>query len=170
MRSTLAPVCCALVILLAAGCSGIGEPQVDTSATAPKVEHAPPVTTSSSPNQAVLSLHVKKSYADACMFGLTLTNTLPYKIKDVAFRFTIYLRSGVQYNQLTRNFFDLNPTDRQYRELTFNGVKCDELARFEVSDAGRCTMGDLTRFTAQPGDCIKRIEVAPSPLINFVKK
>ena len=170
MRRALAPACCALVGVFVSACTSVGEPQVDTSATAPKVYRAPAVTTSSDPKQAVLSLHVKKAYADACMFGLTLTNTLPYKIKDVAFKFTVYLRSGVAYNQLTRNFFDLNPTDHQYREITFNGVSCDEIERVEVAGAGRCTMGDLTRFTAQPGDCIKRIQVASSPHVNFVKK
>lgn len=170
MRKTLAPVCCALVAVLASGCAKLGEPQVDTSATAPKVDRTSPVTRSSSSNQAVLSLHIKKAYADACMYGLTLTNTLPYKIKDVAFKFTAFLRDGVAYNQITRNFFDLNPTDRQYREITFNGVTCAEIGHIEVVDVGRCTMGDLTRFSAQPGDCLKLIEVAASPQVNIHKK
>lgn len=170
MRKTLAPACCALVAVLVSGCAKLGEPQVDTSATAPKVDRSPPVTQSSSPKQAVLSLHMKKAYQDACMYGLTLTNTLPYKIKDIAFKFTVYLRSGVPYNQLTRNFFDLNPTDRQYREITFNGVTCAEIERIEVTDAGRCTMDDLSRFSAQPGACLKRVEVASSPHVNFSKK
>jgi hypothetical protein len=170
MRKTLVPVCCALVAALATGCAKVGEPQVDTSATGPKVDRTPPVTQSSSPNRAVLSLHMKKAYADACMFGLTLANTLPYKIKDIAFKFTVYLRSGVAYNQVTRNFFDLNPTDRQYREITFNGVTCAEIERVEVSDAGRCTMDDLGRFNAKPGDCLKRVEVASSPHVSFIRK
>jgi hypothetical protein len=148
----------------------LGEPQVDTAATGPKVERSAPVTRSSGAKQAVLSLHLKKSYQDACMVGLTLTNTLPYKIKDIAFKFTVFLRTGVAYNSVTRNFFDLNPTDRQYREITFNGVTCAEVERIEVADVGRCTMDDLSRFTAQPGACLKRIEVVASPHVNIVKK
>jgi len=170
MRKPLAPACCLMVALFASGCAKIGEPQVDTSATAPKVERTPAVSTSGNPKQAVLSLHVKKAYQDACMFGLTLTNTLPYRIKDIAFRFTVILRNGAVYNQITRNFFDLNPTDRQYREITFNGVTCAEIERIEMSDAGRCTMDDLSRFTAKPGDCIDRIHVAASPHISFLRK
>lgn len=60
MRRALATACCALVRPIVSGCTSVGEPQVDTSATAPKVYRASAVTTSSDPKQAVLSLHVKK--------------------------------------------------------------------------------------------------------------
>jgi hypothetical protein len=170
MRKPFTLACCTLMAMLAAGCAKIGEPQVDTTATAPKVERSPPVIRSSDSKHAVLSLHVKKSYQEACMFGFTLTNTLPYRIKDIAFRFTAYLRGDVPYNQMTRNFSEVNPSDGQYREIVFNGVTCAEVERIEVTDVGRCTMDDLSRFTAKPGDCIKRIEIAPSSQGRVTKK
>jgi len=170
MRKPLQLTCCVAIATLAAGCAAPGEPQVDTSATAPKVDRSPAVTRAAGPNQAVLSLHVKKSYQDACMFGFTLTNTLPYKITDIAFRFTAVLRGDVAYNQFTRNFSGLNPTDAQYREITFNGITCDEIERIEVADVGRCSMDDLSRFSAKPGDCIKRVDVAASSQARVVKK
>jgi hypothetical protein len=170
MRKTLPLACCALVTVLVAGCAELGQPQVDTSATAPKVDRSSAVTRSTSPKQAVLSLHVKKSFQDACMFGFTLTNTLPYRIKDIAFRFTAYLRGDVPYNQITRNFSEISPTDGMYREITFNGVTCAEIDHIEVADVGRCSMDDLSRFSAKPGDCIKRIEIAPSSQARVTKK
>ena len=60
MRRALATACCALVRPIVSGCTSVGEPQTNTSATASKVFRAPAVTTSGDPKQAVLSLHVKK--------------------------------------------------------------------------------------------------------------
>jgi len=104
------------------------------------------------------------------MFGFTLTNTLPYKITDIAFRFTAFMRGDVAYNQITGNFSGLNPTDSQYREITFNGITYNEIERIEVADVGRCSMDDLSRFSAKPGDCIKRVDVASSSQARVTKK
>jgi hypothetical protein len=174
MRKPLPLACCVALAVLVAGCANLPDlpwqSKPDTSATAPKVDRSPAVRRSTDPNHAVLSLHVKKYYPDACMFGFTLTNTLPYGIKDIAFRFTAYLRGDVPYNQITRNFSEVNPSDSLYREIVFNGITCDRIERIEVTDVGRCIMDDLSRFTAKQGDCLKRIEIAPSSQGLVIKK
>jgi len=118
----------------------------------------------------VLSLHKKYAYEDSCKFGLTLTNNLPYKITNISFRFAAYLKGDVFYRHVTRNFFEIDPTNRQYREITFSQVTCDEISYIEVGDPGRCAMGDLTRFSSGPGDCIKHVYIAQTPYVRLVKK
>jgi hypothetical protein len=54
--------------------------------------------------------------------------------------------------------------------MTFQQVTCDEIDRIEVSDPGRCTLGELNPFTAEAGDCAKFTDVADSRLVNMVKK
>ena len=126
--------------------------------------------TSSGGNQAVLSLHKKYAYVDACKFGLTLSNNLPYKITNISFRFAAYIRGDVFYRHVTRNFFEIDPTNRQYREITFPGITCDEITYVEIKDPGRCAMDDLTRFSSQPGDCIRRVHVASTPYVRLVQR
>lgn len=126
--------------------------------------------TSGGSNQAVLSLHKRFAFADACKFGLTLTNNLPHKITNISFRFAAYTKGDVYHRHVTRNFFELDPTNHQYREINFSGITCDEISYMEVSDPGRCAMADLTRFSSQPGDCIRRVYIAGTPYVRLVEK
>lgn len=134
-----------------------------------EVEKIEPVTQTGRP-AAVLHVHMRKSYQNACKYGMTLTNNLPFKVTNLTFRLTAYVRGDVPFETLTRNFYQVRPGERQYREMTFQQVTCDEIDRIEVSDPGRCTLGELNPFTAEAGDCAKFTDVADSRLVDMVKK
>jgi hypothetical protein len=162
-----------LAIMLAAGCADVatdmgiyssGPPTV-----APTVDKIPPVTQSGR-NAAVLSVHMRKSYKSACKYGLTLTNNLPFKITALAYRITAIIKGDVPFDTQNKSFSGVLPGERQYRELTFQGVTCEEINRLEVVDPGRCNLGDLNRFNAEPGDCAKFSDLPSSRLVNVVWK
>jgi hypothetical protein len=156
-----------LIIVGLSGCARLGA--ATDVAGAPRVERSDPVTHTGRP-AAVVNVNMKTSYADACKFGVTLTNNLPYKITNISVRFAAYIKGDVQYDHVTRNFFEVKPTEHQYREITFGQITCPEIDRIVVSDPGRCAMGQLTRFSAQPGDCGKYVDIAPSHYVRVVKK
>jgi hypothetical protein len=145
-----------------------GRGEADQGPHGPKIDRMDAVTSGGN-GQAVLSLHKRYAYADACKFGLTLTNNLPYKITNIPIRFAAYTKGGVSYQEVTRNFFEIDPADSEYREIGFSGITCDGIGYVEISDPGRCAMGELTRFSSQPGDCIRQLYIAQTPFIRLVK-
>lgn len=60
------------------------------------------------------------------------------------------------------------PTQQQYREINFQ-IDGDRIDYIEVSDPGRCIMGELTRQSAQPGQCIERVDIPDSPFVRLIK-
>jgi hypothetical protein len=155
----------AVVIFGAAACT---TPGTSPETGAPKVEHSAPVT-STGRQAAVLNANMRTSYDDACKYGVTLTNNLPYTITNLSVRFAAYIRGDIRYQEITRNFFDVRPTNEQFREITFGQIPCDRIDHIEVFDPGHCTMGKLTRFSSQPGDCGKYVDIAPSPYVRMYK-
>ena len=159
--------------LLAAGCADmatdIGLMAKAPAAPPPQEDRTAPVTTTDRA-AAVVSFHTRKAYDNACKYGITLTNNLPYKITDLTFRFTAIINGDVPFDNQSKNFYELRPSEQQYRELTFQGVRCNQINRIEVTDPGRCILDNLNRFSAAPGDCAKYSEIAPSRLVNVVKK
>ena len=139
-----------------------------TQSRPPEAERQPPVTSSGRP-AAVLSIHARTAYPGACRYGMTLTNNLPYMITDLSFRLTAIIDGNVPFDNQSKSFSQLRPTGQQYREITFQGVTCDQIKRIEVSDPGRCTLDKLNRFTANPGDCAKFTDVADGRLVHVVK-
>jgi hypothetical protein len=136
---------------------------------APKVSRSEPVT-STGGKSVVISIHMKKEFPDACMLGMTLTNNLDIKVTNLSIRLTAYINGNVKYDAITRNFTEVKPTERQYREATFSQIRCDEIDFIGITDPGRCAIGeDMNRFTAQPGDCAKFVDVAVSPHITVRK-
>jgi len=136
---------------------------------APKVEKVDPVTKTGRA-AAVLNVHMRKSYKDACKYGMTLTNNLPFKITNLTFRLTAIINGNVPFDTQNKNFYEIPPGEQQYREMTFQGVTCEEIDRIEVTDPGRCALAELNRFNAEPGDCYKFSDVADSRLVKVVKK
>lgn len=161
----------ALFILLTSGCSFVplGGYEAGQGEYGAKIERMDPVV-SGGGQRAVLSLHKKYAYENSCKFGLTLSNNLRYKITNISFRFAAYIKGNIFYQHVTRNFYEIDPSNRQYKEITFIEVPCDDISFVEVSDPGRCAMGDLTRFTSQSGDCIRHVYIAPSPYVRLVRK
>lgn len=120
--------------------------------------------------EAVLRVsHVDEMEGNACRIGVILQNNLPYKIKDLAFHFTVYKSASLDYDSVTRSFFEIKPTDDQYRKVFFRGISCRDIHHILVEDPGRCSMGDLDKFSSYPGDCIEHVRVEPSRLISITK-
>jgi hypothetical protein len=156
-----------VVVILLYGCAPSGMIAEDAPGR-PKTERVDPVTQTGR-QAAVLSVHKRTNFENACKYGMTLTNNLPYKITNIAFRFDAYINGNVFYQHETKNFWELDPTDRQYREMTFTNIKCDQIDYIEVKDPGRCAMGRLTRFSSNPGDCIRYVDVASTPYVRLIR-
>jgi hypothetical protein len=137
------------------------------SGEAVTVQSVAPVT-STGRSAAVLSAHRKERLPNGCRYGLTLTNNLTFPITDIGFRFIAHRDDGTVFQGITRSFYGVLPTQQLYREVTFN-VPCEEIDYIEVTDPGHCIVGELTRRSAEPGDCIRLVDVPPGPLVRLVK-
>lgn len=165
-----------LAVLTAGGCAsrdfqravGLNPPPPENP-NAPRVTRSEPVTNTGR-KAVVVSIHMKKEFPDACMLGMTLTNNLDIKVTNLSVRLTAYIRGNVEYESITRNFTEVKPTERQYRDLVFTQIQCSEIDYIGITDPGRCAIGeDMNRFTTQPGDCAKFVDVAVSPHITVRK-
>jgi hypothetical protein len=165
-----------LAVLAAGGCASgdfqraVGlDPEPPENPNAPKITRSEPVTNTGR-KAVVVSIHMKKEFPDACMLGMTLTNNLDIKVTNLSIRLTAYIRGNVKYESITRNFTNVKPTEQQYRDVVFNQIQCSEIDYIGITDPGRCAIGeDMNRFTAQPGDCAKFVDVAVSPHITVRK-
>jgi hypothetical protein len=151
------------------GCSGspVGDGGLQGAPGKSDVQRLEPVTATDR-QAAVLSLHRKTPLLSGCRYGLTLTNNLPFEINDLPLRFTARQEGGVLLGAITRSFFSVVPTQQQFREISFQ-IDCDRIDYIEVSDPGRCIMGELTRQSARPGQCLERVDIAESPLVRIVR-
>ncbi len=161
----------ALLVPILIGCAKTpsGGDRAGEEPQAVEIDQIDPVTSGGN-QQAVLSLHKKYLAADTCTFGLTLTNRLEDKITNIAFRFAAYVKGDVFYQDVMRNFFEIDPGDGQYREIGFPKISCDEVSYLEITDPGRCTLGELKRLSSQPGDCIRHVYIAETPYVKLVRK
>jgi hypothetical protein len=151
-----------------AGCTTPGtKPRSDPNAAV--VERVDPVLDLGT-GKAVLSLHKRKAFPDACTYGITLTNNLREDIVNIAFRFTAYIDGNIRSQYQTKSFFGIRPTERKYNEMTFQQIRCDQIDRLELTDPGRCAIGKtVTRFTTGPGDCVRYVDIAPNPYVNLTR-
>jgi len=120
---------------------------------------------------ADLRLDGKSEQGNSCRFAISLVNNLPYEIESFVPSFSVYRSNGVVYDTVSvpRSFTSLKPGNRQSREFEFYGIKCGEIARVQVVGGDRCSMGNLGRFSEAKGECLARINVAPSDLVRFDK-
>lgn len=118
---------------------------------------------------AVLTvLHVSPRQS-ACAIGLRLTNNQPFAIKNLVPRFSAYTRDNVEYQTVSVAFDSIRPTRDQYRKLAFSGITCSDIAYVRVHGGERCVMGPLTKFLSTSEDCLGRVFVDPSELIDISK-
>jgi hypothetical protein len=161
------------LLLVVGGCADmatdLGLERKTPATIAADARNDPAVTTVGRP-VAVLSIHTRKAYPNACKYGMTLTNNLPYKITTLSFRLTAVVAGDAPFDTQTKDFSQLGPGEQDYREMTFQGVKCSQITRIEVTDPGRCTMDKLNRFNSSPGDCARFTEVTGGSLVSVVKK
>jgi hypothetical protein len=119
--------------------------------------------------EAVLYLDDKIAGRRVCRFKLRLVNSLPYEIRSLVPEFSIHRASGVVYDSVFAGFAFVKPGDTQLREVRFNGISCDDIARLQVGGGDRCEMGDLDKFSPEKGRCLAHVRVVPSDVVRFDK-
>lgn len=120
-------------------------------------------------NSAVLSVTQVQEMHDACLLQLRLKNNMKYKIRSLVPRLSVYNMDGILYESASKSFASIKPTRDQYTKVQFTGIGCHEISLVKVHDASRCRMGEIDMFNEEEGQCLKRIYVEPSDLINISK-
>jgi len=118
---------------------------------------------------AVLEVVNIKELGNTCDIGFRLTNNLPYKIKSLVPRFSAYTMGNVMYETRSKSFNSIKPTASQYQKVRFIGIACADISHIKLHGADRCTMGPFTKFDSGEGECLKRVYVQESNLINVIK-
>lgn len=118
---------------------------------------------------AVLSVINVEDLGSACKIGLRLQNNLGYKIKSLVPTFSVYKAGGLRYESESKDFSSIKPTRDLYRKFQFNGIGCSEIDYILVHDADQCDMGQLDKYNNKEGECLSKIFVEPSDLINIRK-
>ena len=121
------------------------------------------------PGEAVLYLDSKVDGNRICRYQLRLTNNLPYEIRSLVPEFSVYRANGVMYDSVFMGFSFLRPGDTQQREIRFDGINCQDVARVKVGGGDRCEMGELDKFSAVKGKCLSFVRVVASEVVRFDK-
>jgi hypothetical protein len=119
--------------------------------------------------EAVLYLDGKVDGNRICRYQLRLTNNLPYEIRSLVPEFSVYRGNGVMYDSVFMGFSFLRPGDTQQREIRFDGINCQDVARVKVGGGDRCEMGELDKFSAVKGKCLSLVRVVASEVVRFDK-
>jgi hypothetical protein len=75
----------------------------------------------------------------------------------------------VIYETRSVNFNTVRPGDSQTRQIQFVGIACKDIARLQVGGGDRCELGELDRFSNEKGECLSRVRVVASDLVQFDK-
>lgn len=119
--------------------------------------------------EAVLRLERKIEAPAGCRLSLQIANNFPYEIGSLVLAFRVIRANGVIYESVSTNFNALKPGNSLNREVQFQGIPCQEVARVQVAGGDRCVMGDLDRFANEEGRCLARVRVVASDLVRFDK-
>ncbi len=133
------------------------------------VEQEPAKIKAEEKGEAILTLEQRIEEGPNCRFEFRLSNDLPYEIWSIVPAFSAYRADGVLYETRSVGFVSLKPGNTQARSTVFRRITCKEIARLQVSGGDRCEMGQLTRFTNEPGACLARVRVVASDLVGFEK-
>ena len=118
---------------------------------------------------AVLSVINIEDLGGACIIGLRLQNNLGYRIKSLVPTFSVYKTGGLRFESLSKGFSSIKPTRDLYREIQFYGIGCSEVDHILVHGADQCNMGELDKYNNREGECLSKVFVEPSDLINIRK-
>ncbi len=123
------------------------------------------------PEVAQVSLEVVRIVPspNACRIGLKLVNATSILVTSLVPQFTAYTRDQVPFDTVFQAFTGIKPTNSEYQEIQFTGIDCEDIAYVLVHGADRCSMGELSKFSATKGECLKRIAVRKSDLIRILK-
>ena len=119
--------------------------------------------------EGVLHLDRKRGIGSICRFDLRLINNTNYPINSVGPSFSAYRADGVIYDTVLTLFQGLKPGDTQSREIVFRGISCENIVRLQVGGGDRCVMGDFDRWDIAPGQCLARVRIVPSKVVQFDK-
>ena len=98
-----------------------------------------------------------------------MQNNLGYQIKSLVPTFSVYKTGGLRFESMSKGFSSIKPTRDLYREIQFHGIGCSEVDHILVHDADQCNMGQLDKYNNKDGECLSKIFVEPSDLINIRK-
>ncbi len=118
---------------------------------------------------AQLTLQNKTDLSRGCRLGLRLRNDLSAQIRTLVLRFTAYKDEQIAFETVSRGYSYVKPTNSQYQEIDFRGIRCEEIRSVAVSAARNCHVGELTKYSASPKRCLELIQVAPSKLLPIAK-
>jgi hypothetical protein len=118
---------------------------------------------------AVLSVINVEDLGSLCKIGLRLQNNLGYKIKSLVPSFSVYKTGGLRFESVSKGFSSIKPTRDLYREIQFHGIGCSEIDHIQVHGADQCNMGQLDKYNNEEGECLSKIFVESSDLINIRK-
>jgi hypothetical protein len=119
--------------------------------------------------QADLQLLKRIDAPGGCQFIVMLTNNLPYEIDSLVPDFAAQRANGIVYASKGTNFGSVRPGNRTTRQLLFEGIGCQDIAKLQVVGGDRCEMGELNKFTDAKGRCLALVRVVPSDLLKFEK-
>ena len=120
-------------------------------------------------NSAVLSVTEVYEMEGACRVQFRLTNNLGYRISSLVPRLAVHNQDDIVYTERSLSYSAIKPTDSKWTSVQFTGLGCKDISRVVVFDASRCKMGEIDQFNEEKGQCLERIFVAPSDLLNLTK-
>lgn len=120
--------------------------------------------------QAVLSVDRVMDRGNSCSIALRLHNTTSFRIRNVVPQFSAMITGNVVFATISAEFFEINPSSVQERTIRFRGISCDEITGLKVHGANNCRMGSLNRNTASSFECLRRIKVSESEVINIFRE
>jgi hypothetical protein len=104
-----------------------------------------------------------------CRLTFSFTNNLPYEVRHIVPYFSVSRANGVVHDTISAAFQSVRPSDKIERFADFSRITCADIARVQVTGGDRCEMDNLTKFTPEKGQCLARVKVVPSDLVQFDK-
>ena len=121
------------------------------------------------PEHLTIEITKRESIPKGCLFWLRATNHSSVRVKNIVPQFLAFMDRNVMYERVFRSFEGLKPTQSQSRKITFSGIACEEIAYLKVAGADRCSWGELHKYAAEKGECLRRVELLPGELTPLVK-
>lgn len=117
----------------------------------------------------LLTLEKRTELTNGCRLTLRMTNNTTYKVHSIVPQFSAVNRDGVVFETVFAAFTLMKPTTSQFQEITFRGIRCEDISRVTVHGADRCSVGELTRFSPATGECLRHIRVQESDVLPISK-
>lgn len=107
---------------------------------------------------------------NSCSFTVRLHNTTSHHIRNLVPQFSAIIKDDVVFATISAEFFEIRPSNEQERSIRFRGITCDEISGLRIHGANNCRMGTLNRNTATSFECLRRIRVNESTVVNVFKE